>query len=314
MPTVTFTTVGEDIWQVHEGVTSIDFIVAGGSGGNSGGTGGCGNTVRGTVPVTPGEELIIFVAGAGESAMGQVGGNGGIGGDEGGPGGSSNQFGASGGGGGGGASSITRDPPMTILVRAGGGGGAGGSNAAHGGDAFKPGFPQDGEDGTNAGNATGGSGATTLAVGSGGANSGDPGVFSFGGAGADSANNNAGGGGGGGEFGGGGGGEDQNGAGGGGGSSRVDVSVTNAQFGTCNVGNGFISITFRLPSSIPVYRNIVQRTSCELTPIYYRVPGAEPPSGSCFKLGTTVVTYPYFANGGKFTGSFKVILLPPTGC
>ncbi len=89
-----------DSWIVPDGVTSITIEAIGAQGGNSSyADGGLGALIRGTVDVTPGEELQILVGEQGQGASDAAGGGGG--------------------------SFVTR-ADNTPLVIAGGGGGAGG--------------------------------------------------------------------------------------------------------------------------------------------------------------------------------------------
>ncbi len=132
---------------VPAGVTSIDIIAYGAQGasgtGAVGGAGAPGGQASGTLAVTPGQVLNIFVGGA---ASGQTGGfnGGGLGGSLVGP----NQAGGSGNGGGGGGASDVRvggvTPADRVIVAGGGGGGGaqgceaisiGGNGGAGGGTA-----------------------------------------------------------------------------------------------------------------------------------------------------------------------------------
>jgi cysteine-rich repeat protein len=191
---------------VPAGVTSLDFEVMGAQGGGE--YGGLGARVRGTLAVTPGETLDLFVGGKGTMGGAALNGsfNGGGGGFW--------------GGAGGGASDIRREPyalPDRVVVAGGGGGamrgpifGMGGSGGA------------DGEDGAPSTCVSGGGGGTQSSGGAGGGNGG-AGVFGLGGS-------SEGSGGGGGWWGGG----SSNGGvasdcsgGGGAGSSHIADTVTN---------------------------------------------------------------------------------------
>ncbi|MCW2925366.1 MAG: hypothetical protein JWM98_2770 [Thermoleophilia bacterium] len=119
---------------VPAGVTGISVSAVAGAGGNGAWTPGIGGsamalgapggTARVQVPVTPGEELRIFVGSGGGSASGMNRGNGGAGGDfSGGNGGIGVLSDAAGGGGG--ATTITRADGTVLLVVGGGGGGGG---------------------------------------------------------------------------------------------------------------------------------------------------------------------------------------------
>ncbi|MCC7506319.1 MAG: HYR domain-containing protein [Saprospiraceae bacterium] len=146
--TMTFDfTGGMQTFTVPDGITSIEIQAYGAQGGNGnggsggavGGTGGLGGLVQGTLAVTPGQVLNLFVGGAG---MGPVGGyNGGANG------------GTQDSGGGGGATDIriggTADSDRVLTAGGGGGGGRGG---CHEGGLT-------GGNGGNGGNGGGGIGA-----------------------------------------------------------------------------------------------------------------------------------------------------------
>lgn len=220
-------------------VTSINYTVVGAGGG--GANGGRGSSFSGTLTVTPGQVLQIFVGGQGGTPA--AGWNGG------GPGNAGTQPS----GGGGGASDIRVAPyglANRIVVAGGGGGRGGGSNfgSINGGNANCT----NGQNGTNSFGA-GGTGATTTAGGTGGiawggGTNGTNGTLGTGGTGGqDAANGAPGGGGGGGLYGGGGGGGDNccpgaNGGGGGGGGSNLAPSGATCA-SNINAGNGSISIT-----------------------------------------------------------------------
>jgi hypothetical protein len=117
------------LFTVPAGVTSLQVVAVGGQGGSGlGGPGGYGAKVAGTLAVTPGNVLYVYVGGnggnaSGADANGQPGGfpDGGAGGN-----------GSPGGGGGGGVSDI--EIPFQPIVVAAGGGGAPGAESG-GGDA-----------------------------------------------------------------------------------------------------------------------------------------------------------------------------------
>lgn len=189
-----FKTPGHYSFVVPVGVDSLTVAALGGAGGGCLGTeGGEGARAAGTFPVSPGQRLIVTVAGSGsicaekEPSPG-AGGAGGIGG------------GAAGGGGtylpgsgGGGASSVapgTSTPELqrALIVAAGGGGaapfGANGGNAGAAGTAGKSSPATGGGAATlsvgGKGGASGGEGATaggtgTLGEGGAGGNSAGPG-------------------------------------------------------------------------------------------------------------------------------------------
>ncbi|MDW8158297.1 MAG: glycine-rich protein, partial [Bacteroidia bacterium] len=232
---------GVQTYTVPPCVTSITVDVRGAQGG--GPNGGNGARVTGTIPVTPGQVLYIYVGGQGgcPGAGFNGGGNGqSVGG------------GFAPGCGGGGASDIRTGTALsTRLVVAAGGGGRGGGNTNAGG----------GAGGCTTGNAGfnsfggGGGGGTQSNGGAGGpgwaglGQWGQPGSLGQGGNGAPDLcfNIGPGGGGGGGYYGGGGGGSDcwpggPLGGGGGGGGSSLIPSGGSCQVGF-NPGNGFVSIT-----------------------------------------------------------------------
>jgi hypothetical protein len=99
----------KQMFKVPTGVTTIQIRAFGASGGDStggegtGSAGGNGGVVRATIPVTPSEELAIFVGGVGRSAGGFNGGA---------RGGSTSGSGGFGGGGGG-ASDLRRGGALT---------------------------------------------------------------------------------------------------------------------------------------------------------------------------------------------------------
>ncbi len=245
-----YTSQGVSMFTVPSGVTSITIKAWGGGGGGGGGAataaggagGGAGYT-SGTLTVTPGEVLNVYVGGGGLGGAYSAGGTD-----------------AGGGGSGGGYSSLYRSAtPLTLAPGGGGGGGArqanvGGLGGAGGGAA-------NGVNGTGVGNGGGGGGATPSAGGTGGTGGGNPGTAGAalnGGDGADGRTNAGadgggvvgglvtggngglsnvnttrpgGGGGGAGYFGGGGGGSTTSatgnaGGGGGGGSSYTDAGAT----------------------------------------------------------------------------------------
>ena len=233
--TQTFTYTGANQnFTVPAGVTSMNVTLNGAGGGsaaNGGGTGGAGGYVSGTLPVTPGQSLVVMV--------GQGGGNGGTASATYGGGGN-----GTGGGAGGGRSAIIL--AGSDMVTAGGGGGGkdyinhaggagGGSTGGNGGGSY-PAYAGGGgtTNGTNSGTGGTNGGGTSSSAGSqyqGGFGSG---------------------GGGGGYFGGGGSGAT---GGGGGGSSYVSLltgTVVNTQGTGASAGqSGSITITYT-PS--PAYR------------------------------------------------------------
>jgi hypothetical protein len=233
---------------VPQGVITIDFEIAAGSGGSGGG----GGLVTGTI-TNPPENLVIVVGGAGSTGSAAVGGyNGG---------------GAAGGyrgneGSGGGASDIRLDQSLgSRIVVAGGGGGVGGFSGAPGGAGGGL-IAQKGQSGQGGG----GGGGTQLSGGAvGPINGGSPGsagYFGLGGFGG-SASNAGGGGGGGGWYGGGGGGSDtdnccSDGGGGGGGSSYTDSTyVSNVVHNQgARQGDGYVILRYTPPSQIESFTAI----------------------------------------------------------
>ncbi len=261
--TKTFASVGESIFGVPAGVSSIAVTATGAEGGagfpESTCTAGEGAVVNATIPVTFGQTLFVEVGGAGgdqskEASFGGSNGGGQGAADDGG-------FGSAGGGG---ASDVrTRSNSTALssadtrLLVAGGGGGGGDtfSSTCNGGNAGSSpgaggtsspaigGGPGSSSSGGSAGSsASGCSSPTTGGLGTGG--NGAPGTGSC---------SKSGGGGGGGYFGGGGGGAGpfSGGAGGGAGSSHVESSATNVSIGTASsqpvdgpAVNGSVTFTY----------------------------------------------------------------------
>ncbi|MEZ3159437.1 LPXTG cell wall anchor domain-containing protein [Microbacterium sp. BWT-B31] len=134
---VTFGTPGTYSWTVPEGVTTLTGVVvrgaSGGRGeGNQAGDGAVGAQLGGTMSVTPGQVLTIYVAGQGADATGDgPGGSGGTGYRAGGAGGTgAGTVGLRNGGGGGGGSSAIIGGNADVI--AGGGGGGGGTGGGFG--------------------------------------------------------------------------------------------------------------------------------------------------------------------------------------
>jgi len=140
--TTTYSTAGVYTYTVPTGTTSVSIAVtgAGGGGGGSdsagpGGPGGAGTTVSGTLSVTGGDVLTLYIGGGGGAGGGGQGtgaGAAGIsqdpGGYAGGRGGNSGpNRGPSGGGAGGGAVTTLWKNGTRLVVAGGGGGGGGGS-------------------------------------------------------------------------------------------------------------------------------------------------------------------------------------------
>lgn len=234
---------GMQTFTVPSGVTSITVDVKGAKGG--GGypvmsSGGLGGRVQGTLTVTPGQVLQIYVGGAGGNGTSTAGGAGGYnGGGQGAV--YSNNYS---GGGGGGASDIRVSPyALANRVAIAGGGGGGAYNYAT--SEYDRGGPGGGTTGGTGygGNVQGGQGSgtggTQAAGGTGGTYSGwctaTNGALGIGGAGGTCTN--SGGGGGGGYYGGGG----ATWAGGGGGSSLLSGGTHTQGFQS---GNGEVVITY----------------------------------------------------------------------
>lgn len=252
--TISFTATN-DFYNFVAPSANLTVEVNGGGGGvaSSGGRGN-GGRVTGTLVVTAGATLTIYVgaAGAAGTASGAIGGlsGGRTSGGRGGTHGSSY-----GGGAGGGHSEITLG--ATRLVVAGGGGGGGGWSGGAGGNGGSVAAVSNvanGATGVNgqAGAVFGGVGGSTSA-GTGGNGNTTAGTAGSGSAGGNGGGGSAagGGGGGGGYFGGGGGGGDNDGccadgAGGGGGSSYFNASYLSgtAQFTSPNTSGGSVLITY----------------------------------------------------------------------
>lgn len=173
----TYNTQGTDTFVVPSGVTSINVKMWGGGGGGgaggsaaSGGSGGGSGYVYGTITVTPGETLTIYVGGGGKGGIVNT---------------------AGGGGGGGGYSSLYRGSTLLALVAGGGGGGGGRATSSHTGGSGGGGGGTTGADGGTAGGTVntniGGKGGTQTtggAAGTGGRNLGTAGGSLTGGLGA----------------------------------------------------------------------------------------------------------------------------------
>ena len=191
---ITFSHTGTvQTWTVPVGVTSVDLELFGAQGSNNSvanGFGGFGGSAFGTLAVTPGETLSIFVGGRG------IGLNGGFNGGA--DAGFTNSSGSRGGGGGG-ASDIRRGAAALVdrMIVAAGGGGAGGARL----QGVGPGSGGGGGGGWYGGGGGGGYngglgfGGTQFAGGLGGAGDfgggdGGDGLFGLGGAGGSAPTNN----------------------------------------------------------------------------------------------------------------------------
>ena len=177
------TKTGASTFTVPTGVTSITVKAwgAGGGGGagstssGTGAAGGGGGFVSGTVSVTPGEQLDLYVGTAGQG--GSVAVTNGSGGAD-----------SGGGGSGGGYTSVIRHTGLTTLAIAGSGGGGGGGRSTSNGAVGGAGGGTSGVGGTASGAALGGGGGGSGAggtAGTGGTSSGTAGSSLNGGAGGD---------------------------------------------------------------------------------------------------------------------------------
>ena len=253
--TVNFNYTGSSqTWTVPPNVNNISVTAAGAEGG--GNNGGTGAIITGTMNVTPGQVLEIYVGGQGNCpAAGYNGGGSGQSAN------TSNNTSC----GGGGATDIRISPYSSNdreIVAGGGGGQGGGTLDASGGNAGCI----NGEDGTSPSSFGGGGiGASNSSAGNGGfgwintgigstGNSGSSGNQSTGGDGATDPcyNYSPGGGGGGGYYGGGGGGSDcynvpdYGGGAGGGGSSYASNQVSCIDNTSGNTGDGYLTITYTI--------------------------------------------------------------------
>jgi hypothetical protein len=243
----------EQDFLVPAGVTQVTITASGAAGGPDayGRPGGQGASVVGTLAVTPGETLAIFVGALGGATT--CGGGycptPGVGGFNGGAAGGTSDFYS--GGGGGGASDVRQAGNALanrVIVAAGGGGGGGGQLGGGGGGG---GAPNGITGSSGSGGGQGGGGASTGGGGPGGSPSvaggtGAPGTLGSGGTGGN-GNYNSGGGGGGGYYGGGGGGgtgQTNYGGGGGGGASYAGPASNVTMQSGVQVGNGQVMITY----------------------------------------------------------------------
>ena len=158
------------MWTVPVGVTSINVTLRGAQGGRgandgigTGASGGSGGVVTGTLAVTPGETLTLYLGGAGTDGSRSSGAGGGVGGSGsggvygGGRGGNAGSSGSSGGGGGGGGAAVLMRG-TTVLAVAGGAGGGGGAGNGDNSGFFWTARPGDGGGGYTSGYS--GSGTT----------------------------------------------------------------------------------------------------------------------------------------------------------
>ncbi|MCC6600461.1 MAG: hypothetical protein IT223_07275 [Crocinitomicaceae bacterium] len=232
---------GEQTFTVPGGVTSLIVQCWGAEGGNSGAQAGKGGYASGTLSVSPGNTLYLYVGGQGTTV-----GNSSIGG--GGFNGGGNANGSSGGGGGASDVRFGGNSLGNRMIVAGGGGGGGYSGSGGGAGGGLTG--SDGANGTAGTPGGGGQGGSQSSGGNGGSpGSGGAGNIGQGGQGGNVAGIGYSGGGGGGYYGGGGGGGEiswgNGGGGSGGGGSSYIGGVTNGST-TSNVwsGNGQIKIIY----------------------------------------------------------------------
>lgn len=268
-PSQTFTfSDATQYFTVPVGVYNINLVASGGAGGGGDQRGGEGATITESVPVNPGDTLVVEVGGAGAAGGTNntvfAGGAGGLSSGDamnGGAGGGVNFLvdGDSGGGGGGGTE-VVDATTHAILVVAGGGGGGGG-NGSSGGvpGAGGPGGAaiDNGTYSTNGNQATapyggqGGAGGLSAATGvPAGANGGTPKTGALAGGGGGGGGGYAGPGGGGGGNGGAGGGwasYEGGGGGGGGGDSYIPDSATVVSMTPNNTGNGQVTVSWTTP-------------------------------------------------------------------
>ena len=192
--TASYTSPGSYSYVVPSGATKLNLTVVGGGGGG-GGYDACpghsgypGRIVSGTLTVTPGDTIGIYVGGGGgygSSGGGASGGGGGYSADSysGGAGSASGPIPWSGaGGGGGGATVVTQNSTVIIVAGGGGGGGGGGCNSSgQGQQAYSSSGSTTGGDGTyksgDGGGAGGGGGGHSGGAG-GALQGGDNGGFS----------------------------------------------------------------------------------------------------------------------------------------
>ena len=236
---------------VPAGVTEVSVAALGAQGDGSCGSGpaGLGGSTTGTIPVTPGETLVVVVGGAGTSCAGPGGFNGG------GPGGTGGRAGGDGGG-----ASDVRQGGSALANRVIVAGGSGGLAEGNGGGSTG----QAGEGGSGGG----GGGTQSMGGGSGlscgGCGNGALGALGAGGAGGAGCGGypSGGGGGGGGYYGGGGGGGHSDGpcGGGGGGSSYAGPSATGVTLlQGVQAGDGQVVITWGsdMPPTDPYFSDVV---------------------------------------------------------
>ncbi len=277
------------------GVTSVTISCWGGQGA-TGGQGGLGGFSTGTLAVTPGQSLFVFVGGAGQTAIGGFNGGGSAGSQNAGGGGgasdvrinSSNAADrviVAGGGGGGGRAGCEQ-----VVVAGGNGGGGNGGNGVNGIDAPTPGGVAGGGFGGQGNGTAGAAGigcggflgqpgtaGSALGIGGNGGNGQSCCCFSFG-------SIPGGGGGGGGLVGAGGGGggsagttgcsgNDKGAGGGGGGGSAYTGGVQNASITTgIRTGNGVVHISYADPSVGALAAIVGNTTLCAGSIVTYTVP------------------------------------------
>lgn len=319
---LTWTSPGSHAWTVPAGVTQVRVDIAGGAGGNrpvadgpfqGGHWGGRGDRVQGTLDVTPGEVLSLYVGGRGADGSpgggSESGGDGGRGWQNGGDGGSGSKGiitpGYAQGGGGGGGSSYIGGPGYRMDVHVGGGGGAGGfavCGGNPGGDAGQSAWKEPKSCASNGGDP--GSAGVTSGAGAPGSNAGS------------SSGQGGGGGGGGGVAGGGGGDASTDGGGGGGGGtstwSTARFTVTDRGLGTYG-SNGFIRISPVYPTQVTFGRSsyeLLAGGEVTITGAVGYVGGATPgtpPAGSVHLESGTGGAWTTMATVPLEAGSFSYV-------
>jgi hypothetical protein len=302
--TVSFSYTGSaQSWTVPAGVSSITVDMAGGAGAGypTLGPGGSGGRVQGSVVVSPGEVLEVYVGGEGEFFAGGVNGSSG---EYGGGSGAAGRGNGDGAGGGGAASALVIASGTPLAIAAGGGGGTEYAGVDGGADGGLTG-------GAGGGGYLGGAGGTQSSGGAGNGN---------GGAGAICAQNDCsgGGGGGGGYYGGNGGGNDpgdNTDGGGGGGSSLVPAGgTTTAGYES---GNGYVDITYT-PATAPAITSASSTTFTggEASSFTFSATGNPAPSFSesgTLPKGVTLATSGVLSGTPEEEGSFPIVVTAANG-
>lgn len=246
-----------ETWTVPAGVTSIGVSLRGGGGGiRASGSFSAGEpgTLTGTLAVTPGDVLYVFVGGGGGGGGYPFASYGGAGAYPGGGAGGDSSGTGKAGGGGGGFSAIGHYVSGAFVYQASCAGGGGSAYQAKGGD----GQYTSGATGAGTNPGTGGSQSANGAGAGGGGNAYNGGGGGYGGTGAsqNAANQNGGGGGGGGYYGGGGGGRSASAstAGAGGGGSIGPLALTSTVISNATgytATDGIVTFTYNQPPNAP---------------------------------------------------------------